>query len=242
MRLSSLIGHLAELLEAVRSSIEPADAVVAQFFRARKYLGARDRRFIADHLFGILRDHRLLEMVARETLGGSWREQPPPDVPPLVLALARVARSVSVVARHGDRCGSLHVDRSQRRGFPGSPSRTCSATRVRLLSRESDAVRRLAIEYSMPDHVVREWVERFGEKETRALCAALNTAAPTTARVEYACGALLMSAAQPWRLRACRCCGMAFSPRRSDSPNGPQSRRSKLSVEGTSRCRMRGVK
>jgi 16S rRNA (cytosine967-C5)-methyltransferase len=44
--------------------------------------------------------------------------------------------------------------------------------------READPVRRLAIEESHPDFLVRRWIERFGEARTRRLLAANNRAKP----------------------------------------------------------------
>jgi 16S rRNA (cytosine967-C5)-methyltransferase len=45
-----------------------------------------------------------------------------------------------------------------------------------------DPVRRLSLEFSFPEFIVDEWVRRFGEEETRALCTALNAQAPTVIR------------------------------------------------------------
>ena len=44
--------------------------------------------------------------------------------------------------------------------------------------REEDPVRRLAVESSHPDFLVRRWLARFGEARTRELLAANNTAKP----------------------------------------------------------------
>src|SRR5512142_2389402 len=60
MRPSSLIGHAAEALDRILRSREPADVVVQDFFRARRYLGARDRRVIGDTVFDVLRNHTYL--------------------------------------------------------------------------------------------------------------------------------------------------------------------------------------
>ncbi|MCU0452899.1 MAG: methyltransferase domain-containing protein [Bacteroidetes bacterium] len=55
MKYASLLGHTVEILVALRRSPLPADAVIGQFFRSRKYLGSRDRRFIAETAYGTLR-------------------------------------------------------------------------------------------------------------------------------------------------------------------------------------------
>jgi 16S rRNA (cytosine967-C5)-methyltransferase len=70
-------------LDAVLKFNQPADAVLRRFFRGHPGLGAADRAFVADAVFGVLRRKRFLDAVA--------------DAPParrLLLAyLARVAGS-----------------------------------------------------------------------------------------------------------------------------------------------------
>jgi 16S rRNA (cytosine967-C5)-methyltransferase len=182
MRLSSLIGHLAELLDAVQSSREPADTVVARFFRARKYLGARDRRFIAEHLFGALRESRLLETVTREVFASSSKELLPARIPPLAIALARVIRAgISLPDRELVALRSLWNVLAPGLPFVASEERYLAAGQSLLA--DPDPVRRSSLEFSMPEFVVREWIERYGEGEARALCAAMNESAPTAGRV-----------------------------------------------------------
>lgn len=55
MKYASLLGHTVEVLDEIRRSTFPADAVIGKFFRDRKYLGSRDRRFIAETVYGTLR-------------------------------------------------------------------------------------------------------------------------------------------------------------------------------------------
>jgi len=55
---SSLLGHNLELVEIVAlPGAYPADARVGRFFRERRYLGSRDRRFVGDATYGWLRQH-----------------------------------------------------------------------------------------------------------------------------------------------------------------------------------------
>jgi len=182
MRISSLIGHLAELLDTVQNSREPADIIVARFFRTRRYLGARDRRFIADHLFGILRDQRVLEALTREILGGPWKEADSRRVPPVAIALVRVARSgTPLPGREMEALRSFWDVLAPGVSWVSSEHLMREATRPPSV--DPDPIRHISNVYSMPEYVTREWIERFGEQETGALCAALNEAAPTTARV-----------------------------------------------------------
>lgn len=64
MQLPSLLGHSAELVRIIRKSTQPADAVAREYLRSRKYIGAKDRRFISSHTFYTLRILALAEAYA----------------------------------------------------------------------------------------------------------------------------------------------------------------------------------
>jgi 16S rRNA (cytosine967-C5)-methyltransferase len=64
----------------------PADSVLHDFFRARRALGARDRAFVADAVYGVLRRKRTVEWLA------------PPGEPRRLL-LAYLVRVVGVSVR-----------------------------------------------------------------------------------------------------------------------------------------------
>ena len=61
MNPASLVGHVLELLKLTDARHQPADRIISQFFRERSYLGSRDRRFISEYAFGIIRHRRFLE-------------------------------------------------------------------------------------------------------------------------------------------------------------------------------------
>jgi 16S rRNA (cytosine967-C5)-methyltransferase len=50
--------QLIEALESLEQARLPADRALDRFFRARRFLGGRDRRFIAEGVFGVLRRQR----------------------------------------------------------------------------------------------------------------------------------------------------------------------------------------
>jgi 16S rRNA (cytosine967-C5)-methyltransferase len=58
-QLEAVVGALTDVLAAR----EPADAVLKRFFRDHRSLGARDRAFVADTLYCVLRHRRLLEHI-----------------------------------------------------------------------------------------------------------------------------------------------------------------------------------
>lgn len=49
-----------ELLDEVEVTPRPADAVISAFFRARRFIGAKDRAAVAETVYGVLRRHARL--------------------------------------------------------------------------------------------------------------------------------------------------------------------------------------
>ncbi len=63
MKIASLTGHVTELYSIVSSWEKPADKIINDFYRARKYLGSKDRKFISDITYSLIRNTRLLEQI-----------------------------------------------------------------------------------------------------------------------------------------------------------------------------------
>lgn len=59
-RIASLIELLAEVEATIAAQSTPVDTVVGNFFRARRYAGSKDRRFISEMLYQIVRQRELL--------------------------------------------------------------------------------------------------------------------------------------------------------------------------------------
>ncbi|HMM46722.1 MAG TPA: RsmB/NOP family class I SAM-dependent RNA methyltransferase [Thiobacillaceae bacterium] len=76
----------AQALDLVLDFRRPADAVLASFFREHKQLGARDRAFISEAVFGVLRRYRYLSAVV-------------PAIQPRTLILAWLLKVRGVSAR-----------------------------------------------------------------------------------------------------------------------------------------------
>lgn len=68
MRLPSLLGHSAQLLRLIENSPRPADVLASEYFRSKKYIGAKERRFIAQAVFSALRGHSVFAYCAHEAL------------------------------------------------------------------------------------------------------------------------------------------------------------------------------
>jgi len=63
MQAPALLRHAAELLRQQLSSAQPPDAVAQGYFRRHKYLGSKERRAIAEMVFGALRCLELSEFL-----------------------------------------------------------------------------------------------------------------------------------------------------------------------------------
>ncbi len=58
-RLTATIKLLSEVEAGIVAGGAPADRLVKDYFRARRYAGAKDRRAITDHVYGVLRARAL---------------------------------------------------------------------------------------------------------------------------------------------------------------------------------------
>lgn len=178
MKNSSLIGHVCELLDLIRPLKQPADSVVKDFFRTRHYLGSKDRRFISETTFGILRHYKMLHTFASEAL----KNYPGFTVIPLVLYIA-----YTVKINREDKASILgDVESSWRLSFPKCDCEGfIAALEEAKLPQEilDNPSLRIAVNHSFPESIVEEWIERFGEGEAENLCRSMNQPAPIVARV-----------------------------------------------------------
>ena len=69
MRFEGRVSAGIEILETLLSEALPPDRLLTAYFKRRRYAGAKDRRAIAERLYGMLRDHGHLQWQA-----GSFRE------------------------------------------------------------------------------------------------------------------------------------------------------------------------
>lgn len=57
---SARLAAILEILEQIETTPRPADAIVSGYFRARRYIGSKDRGAISANLYGLLRHHARL--------------------------------------------------------------------------------------------------------------------------------------------------------------------------------------
>ncbi len=177
MRLASLIGHVAEILDSIRTSSKPADRIAQEFFHKRKYLGARDRRFITETLYGVIRNSRLLQTYL-VSIGQSLENSSLSYCTAYCLKLA------------GQPLDQLRseIDAVWRMAHPDIEiTEFLEKIRDATLSGDirKNSTKRISIQNSFPESIVLEWIDRFGENEANALCESLNRPAPTVLRVNH---------------------------------------------------------
>jgi len=182
MRRSSLIGHVIELFDIIRKSHQSADGVVKDFFRTRRYLGSKDRRYITDTLFGTIRNLTLLQVYIDQAVHRLGSGQLPLPVPPIVFCAAYHAKILAETSEALlpvlSNLWRISVPTLQCESF----IEALSAVELPEEVKETP-VRRISVTYSFPESILGEWIRRFGEEQTEALCRALNMPAPITIRV-----------------------------------------------------------
>jgi 16S rRNA (cytosine967-C5)-methyltransferase len=151
------------LLEAARQALtrtlefeHPADAVLGHYFREHRGLGQKDRAFIAEAVFGVLRHYRVLAHLAR-------------DVTPRRLVLLWLVRF------NGTAPAELHSVTHPREAEWLESSQSASITGLAPAARAE-----------LPDWVWERLETRLSEPELMALGTALQAPAPLDLRVNVA--------------------------------------------------------
>jgi 16S rRNA (cytosine967-C5)-methyltransferase len=150
----ALIVHTTQVLAAVLGFEHPADAVLSRHFREHREIGHRDRGFIAETVYGIVRRLRWLRRLAGEAADAR------------ALLLAWLARGEGWALRQ----------------FDGLVSATELAWIAAVKAREFDEGS-LADRADLPDWLAERLVATYGEADTIALARSLNRAAPLDLRV-----------------------------------------------------------
>jgi len=166
----------ARLVDEALAARVPVDALLA---RAGERFDERDRRLLAELVYGALRWLRRLDHAIEGAAG-----RPLARIDASLLAPLRVAAvqlfTLDRVPAHA--AVSEAVDEARRRGGRGAAGFVNAV--LRRLARAprweawpvtlADPVARLAVESSHPDLLVRRWWDRFGAERTRAIVTANN--------------------------------------------------------------------
>jgi 16S rRNA (cytosine967-C5)-methyltransferase len=181
MNAASLIGHVTELLSNIEHSRLPADAVASPFFRERSYLGARDRRFIAETVYGIIRHRRYLEALLEHYLAGHPSDTALDAAPRRFLTLC----TAYDLTRARPEQSVPFPETLWKTAFPSvDPARWREwiSSNAMLEDLAMDPSVRLGVMYSFQDWMIEDWAPRLGEN-LEALLRGLNAPSTITLRV-----------------------------------------------------------
>ncbi|HLP16843.1 MAG TPA: RsmB/NOP family class I SAM-dependent RNA methyltransferase [Bacteroidota bacterium] len=175
MKLSSLIGHTIEISIEIDKDTRPADTLIDAYFRAHKYLGSHDRRFIAETVYGMLRWKLTLDFIVERA--ASPVSIKGTDFFSSNLVTYRCIAYLMHVKKEPP--GALIAE------FPteAAPAIESIARHCNDVRYEENPVRSLSLIESFPEWMVSNWIGQFGGAEAARLCASLNRNAPVTLRV-----------------------------------------------------------
>ncbi|MCS6989713.1 MAG: RsmB/NOP family class I SAM-dependent RNA methyltransferase [Chloroherpetonaceae bacterium] len=166
MTLKSLLSHSVEAYAAIRADRRPADATLSDYFRARKYLGSNDRRFISQAVYDALRQDLAIEAFIHERLSSLSASGELSHALTMFFSLAR---------KNGD---DILAPTSE---LTSVSIETLARWRARFLA-ERENETDLARKHSFPEWATRKLREQFDEAELERLLASLNQEAPLALR------------------------------------------------------------
>ena len=162
------VAAAIDILTAIDSGDRPADDIAADYFRGRRYIGAKDRAQIAAHVYSVLRHRAALDWwIDKQRAGGGPRSR---MLAGLTLVEGWQPDKVEACC-NGDRFRPARLSRVEERWVRGLTNHTL---------RHPEMPR--AVANDLP-----EWLEPYFErvfgKELEREMAALNTPASTDLRV-----------------------------------------------------------
>jgi len=149
----ALLAHAIQVLRAVLTFEHPADAVLSRYFRENREIGQRDRGFIAESVYGVVRRLRWLKRLADNDTG------------PRALLLAWLARGEGWPMRQ----------------FEGLSSPTEKEWLSKVKARELPPAS-LGERTDLPDWLAERLAIRYGEEGVATLAHSLNRPAPLDLR------------------------------------------------------------
>lgn len=179
MNLGSLVGHVTELLLHTQGSAKPVDRLVSAFFHARTYLGSRDRRFISDEVYRVIRNRRYLEALLEEYLE-EFPDAAELDLPEKRFLAVYAVSALTLGARTGDDAvpPSLWTTSFPAVKFGDFAAWVTDHKDLPFI----DPKTLLGVRESFQDWMVERWKAQVG-KELPELLAALNIPGGVTLRV-----------------------------------------------------------
>ena len=169
---AALLDATVEAVGRLLRFAQPADVALSDFFREKKS-GARDRAFIAETAYAVLRQKRLLEkLAALSPLPTAKSFHAAPQASTHAPAHARALVLLALTRLRGF---------SQRQLTPAL--RRHEADWLQALREQAEPALTLAEQLDLPDWLAERLAARLPADELRALARALNTPAPLDLRV-----------------------------------------------------------
>ncbi len=178
MNISSLLGHTQELLGIIFKSDRSADSLIDTYFRAHKYLGSHDRRFIAETTYGTLRHLRKCEYHLTTALAGV-NDNLLNDDKIALLIVAYLSFEGKILEITPEVLLPRLTSVQARENVALLLTNLMKPTTISVES----VIQRIGIEYSFPDWIVERFIQQYGESEAEKICSSLNEQAPLTLRV-----------------------------------------------------------
>ena len=181
MKKTSLIGHTVEVYDLILRNDRPADNTIDTFFRSHKYLGSHDRRFIAETVYGLLRNKLRLETVLdgvklRPAFASANTRSH------LLCALYLMLFGMEPPTLLAEEVGADSNEAVPLLSFLEEAKVIDSSLEQRFQSAPDDA-NALSVRFSFPQWMVDSWIAMYGPVETVQLCESLNSPPPLTLRV-----------------------------------------------------------
>lgn len=174
----ALFKHAAAVLGQVLEFQHPADAVLSHYFRANRTLGHRDRGFVAEAVFAVLRRRRTLEFLSR----------PEPTPRRLLLALLACLRGENLRQLEGLAQASEQAWLGQAKGEwatlhhqleqPGGAENGAPEGASSELAQLSPAAR-----LDLPDWLYERLCAQWPAAQVAALAQTINQPAPLDLRI-----------------------------------------------------------
>ena len=151
---SAMIDHASEALSRLLDFSQPADALLSTYFREHRTLGGRERGFVAETCYAVLRRKRQLEKLVAPAKSARW------------LVLASLLRFSGVGQRQLAELVSA-AEKDWLLEFKARPEPEMS----------------LADQADLPDWLLEKLLSRYSAPEALELARGLNQAAPLDLRV-----------------------------------------------------------
>lgn len=156
----NMVTHAISLLQTILSGTQPADASMHQYFRSNSQLGSRDRGFIAETVYGVLRQRRYLEYL----LGAI-------TISPGLLVISYLLGPAGYSARVLEDCGITEMDEISLRNL---------VEQIRGVDQQHMP---LSARTNLPDWLLQKLLQHYGEADTIQIAQAMNQPATLDLRV-----------------------------------------------------------